>query len=154
MRRHVLLALGLLAACEAGESNRTAPAGADRTQPSALARVPGAAAPGDRANAEGPGRAPRTPGDRSILAWSMPAAGAKVSAPVSELVLHFSPPARLSEVTVTGPRGAMPTRVAAVGEVEHYSLPLSELGVGAVTIDWKATASGVDYRGSFGFEIG
>ena len=89
---------------------------------------------------------------RSILAWSKPAAGSTVSPP-SELVFHFSPPARLGEVTVTGPGGARPMMVTAVGEVEHYSLPLSGLEAGSYTVDWKASARGVDYRGSFGFQV-
>lgn len=89
----------------------------------------------------------------SILAWSRPAAGATVSGPVDELVFHFSPPARLGEVTVSGPEGAMPMMVTAVGEVEHYSLPLSGLGPGRYTVEWRATARGVDHRGSFGFEV-
>ena len=46
----------------------------------------------------------------SILAWSKPDAGSTVAASVNELVLHFSPPARLGEVTITGPEGAMPMR--------------------------------------------
>ena len=88
----------------------------------------------------------------SILAWSKPDAGSTVAAPVNELVLHFSPPARLGEVTITGPEGAMPMMVTAVGEVEHYSLPLSGLGPGTYTVAWKAVARGVDHRGTFGFE--
>lgn len=91
--------------------------------------------------------------DGSILAWTRPAAGLTVSAPVNELVFHFSRPARLGEVTVIGPEGAMPMMVAAVGEVEHYSLPLSGLGPGRYTVVWKATARGVDYNGSFAFEV-
>jgi methionine-rich copper-binding protein CopC len=89
----------------------------------------------------------------SILAWSRPASGATVSAPVNELVLHFSPPARLGEVTVTGPEGAMPMMVTAVGEVEHYSLPLSGLGTGSFTVAWRATAQGRGYQGSFAFAV-
>lgn len=90
---------------------------------------------------------------KSILAWSKPAAGSTVSAPVDELVFHFSPPARLGEVTVTGPDGAMPMMVTAVGEVEHYSLPLSSLGPGRYTVDWTATARSVDYNGRFSFGV-
>jgi methionine-rich copper-binding protein CopC len=89
----------------------------------------------------------------SILAWSRPAAGSTVAAPVNELVLRFSPPARLGEVTVTGPEGAMPMMVTAVGEAEHYSLPLSDLGPGSYTVEWMATARGADHRGSFSFEV-
>lgn len=90
--------------------------------------------------------------DRSILAWSRPAAGTTVAAPVNELVFHFTPPARLGEVTVTGPEGAMPMMVTAVGEVEHYSLPLSA-APGAYTVAWRATRQGRDYQGSFGFTV-
>jgi methionine-rich copper-binding protein CopC len=89
----------------------------------------------------------------SILAWSTPAAGSTVTDPVNELVMHFSPPARLDEVTVTGPEGAMPMMVTAVGEVEHYSLPLSGVAPGSYTVEWRATARGVEHRGSFGFEV-
>ena len=90
---------------------------------------------------------------KSILAWSRPPANSTVSAPLDELVLHFSPPARLGEVMVSGPDGAMPMMVTAVGEVGHYSLPLSSLGPGRYTVDWKAISRGVDYNGSFGFEV-
>jgi methionine-rich copper-binding protein CopC len=89
----------------------------------------------------------------SILAWSRPAAGSTVSAPVNELQFHFTPPARLGEVTVTGPDGAMPMMVTAIGEVEHYSLPLSGLTAGAFTVDWRASRAGREYRGSFGFSV-
>ena len=91
--------------------------------------------------------------NQSILEWSRPAGGSTVSAPVNEIQFHFSPPARLSEVTVTGPQGQMPMMVTAVGEVEHYSLPLSGLGPGRYAVDWRASANGVDYRGGFGFEV-
>lgn len=104
-------------------------------------------------NAAAGDQAAQTTADGSILAWTKPAAGSTVSAPVNELVFHFSPPARLGEVTVTGPEGAMPMMVTAVGGVEHYSLPLSGLGPGRYTVEWKATARGVDYNGSFGFEV-
>lgn len=90
---------------------------------------------------------------QSILAWSTPAAGSTVSGPVNELVLHFSPPARLGEVTVTGPDGAMPMMVTAVGEVEHYSLPLPGLGPGRYAVEWRALAAGAEQQGSFGFTV-
>lgn len=99
------------------------------------------------------GPAETTAESSSILAWSRPAAGSTVAAPVNELVLHFSPPARLGEVTVTGPDGAMPMMVNAVGEVEHYSLPLQADAPGAYTVAWRATAQGRDYQGSFGFTV-
>ena len=108
-----------------------------RQLPSAAATVPAATA-----NA-----------NESILAWAMPAAGSTVAAPVDELVLHFSPPARLDEVIVTGPEGMMPMMVTAVGEVEHYSLPISDLGPGSYTVAWLATAQGREHRGSFAFQV-
>lgn len=89
----------------------------------------------------------------SILAWTKPAAGTTVTAPVDELVFHFSPPARLGEVTVTGPDGAMPMMVTAVGEVEHYELPLTADTPGSYTIAWRATRQGREHQGSFGFII-
>ena len=89
----------------------------------------------------------------SILAWSKPAAGSTVAGPVNGLVLHFSPPARLDEVTVTGPDGAMPMMVTAVGEVEHYALPLSADAPGGYTVAWRASAKGREYQGSFGFTL-
>lgn len=133
-------------AVEAGErdallnSTSAAPAGASNISAGATN-----AATGDQrtqTNAEG-----------SILAWSKPAAGSTVAAPVDELAFHFSPPARLGEVTVTGPDGAMPMMVTAVGEVEHYSLPVSGLGPGRYTVDWKASSRGVDHNGSFSFVV-
>lgn len=89
----------------------------------------------------------------SILSCSRPAGGSTVSAPVDELVFHFSPVARLAEVTVTGPEGTMPMMFTAVGEVERYSLPISATASGAYTVTWRATARGVDHRGTFGFEV-
>ena len=103
-----------------------------------------AAAPGSTAEAATAG---------SILAWSKPAAGSTVAGPVNELVLHFSPPARLDEVTVTGPDGAMPMMVTAVGEVEHYALPLSADAAGTYGVSWRASAKGRGYQGSFGFTV-
>ena len=91
--------------------------------------------------------------DQSILVASSPAAGSAVSGPVNELMLHFSPPARLHEVTVTGPDGTMPMMVTAVGEVEHYSLPLSGLEAGSYTVDWRASAAGRDHQGRFSFTV-
>lgn len=89
----------------------------------------------------------------SILAGSTPAAGSTVAAPVNELKLRFDPPARLDEVTVTGPDGTMPMMVHAVGETADYSLPLSGLGPGGYTVNWKATSGGRAYQGSFAFTV-
>lgn len=43
----------------------------------------------------------------SILVGATPAPGSVVTGPVNQLVLRFSPPARLNEVTIGGPDGAM-----------------------------------------------
>lgn len=131
-------------AANAGQAVVNAPAEAAAGAPNAVAEGTNEAAGDQAAQARAEG---------SILAWSRPAAGSTVSAPVNELVFHFSPPARLGEVTVTGPQGAMPMMVTAVGEVEHYSLPLSALRPGRYTVEWKASARGVDYTGSFGFGV-
>ena len=90
---------------------------------------------------------------KSILSSSTPASGSTVKAPVDELMLHFDPPARLDEVTVTGSGGTMPMMVHAAGETDHYSLPVSGLGAGSYTVNWRATAQGTQYRGSFSFTV-
>lgn len=90
---------------------------------------------------------------QSILQTSIPAAGSTVKAPVNELMLNFNPPARLDEVTVSGPGGSMPMMVTAVGEVQHYSLPVSGLGPGTYRVNWRATAKGQEHRGSFSFTV-
>lgn len=95
-----------------------------------------------------------TPGTTgSILTSSSPAAGSTVGGPVNGLVLHFSPPARLSEVTVTGPDGAMPMMVTAVGESASYTLPVSDLGPGGYRVTWEAAAQGRTYQGWFSFVV-
>lgn len=98
-----------------------------------------------------PAAVPATSG--SILEMSIPAAGSTVQPPVNELMLHFNPPARLEEVTVSGPQGTMPMMITPVGEVQHYSLPLSGLGPGPYTVAWRATAGGRTNQGSFGFTV-
>jgi len=89
----------------------------------------------------------------SILIGSTPAAGSTVEAPVDELKLRFDPPARLEELTVTGPNGIMPMMVDAVGKVSDYSLPLSGLEAGSYTVDWRASTGGSGHRGSFTFTV-
>jgi methionine-rich copper-binding protein CopC len=91
--------------------------------------------------------------ESTLLVSSSPAAGSAVAETVDALELHFNPPARLVEVTVTGPGGAMPMMVHAVGEVADYSLPLSGLGPGSYTVNWRATAQGREYRGSYRFSV-
>lgn len=91
--------------------------------------------------------------ERSILASSSPAAGSSVRPPVNSLKLRFNPPARLVEVTVSGPDGLMPIMISPVGEVADYSIPVSGLGPGSYTVNWKATAKGRAYQGSFAFAV-
>jgi methionine-rich copper-binding protein CopC len=91
---------------------------------------------------------------QSILEHSSPAAGSTVSGPVDKLELWFNPPARLLEVKVSSSdKLAMPIMVHAVGEVGYYSLPLSGLGPGPYTVDWKASAAGQSHAGSFSFTV-
>jgi hypothetical protein len=73
----------------------------------------------------------------SVLVGSSPVAGSTVTGPVDVLVLRFSPPARLDEVTVTGPDGTMPMMLSPVGEQDSYSVPLSGLTAGRYTVDWR-----------------
>lgn len=152
-KKAVFLALLASAACARESTNETAAVGNAGTDMAAEAAGQVSAPSAEATNAAGGEQAAGTATAGSILAWSRPAAGSTVNAPVDELVFHFIPPARLGEVTVTGPEGAMPMMVTAVGEVERYSLPLSGLGQGRYSVDWRASARGVDYRGSFGFEV-
>ena len=100
-----------------------------------------------------PGAAPAG-ATASILHGSTPADGAVVRGPVDALVLRFSPPARLGEVTVTGSDGlAMPMMVTAVGEVPSYTIPLPGLGPGVYTIRWRASAAGTAHDGSLRFTV-
>lgn len=128
--------------------NVAAPASTIAGQPP---RTPGIS--GEAANAADSASAAGTSAAGSILAGSRPAAGSTVDGSVNELVLRFSPPARLAEVTVSGPEGLMPMMVTAVGEVEHYSLPLSASIPGAYTVAWRASAKGREYQDSFGFTV-
>ena len=88
-----------------------------------------------------------------LLVGSQPANGASVPAPVNSIELQFSSPARLAEVILTGPSGQMPMMVTAVGESAHYTLPVSGLGPGSYTVDYRATAGGREDRGSFAFTV-
>ena len=151
-KKAVALALLASAACARDGTSQTADAGNARVPANTAAETP-APPSAEAANVVGGQRPAGTAAAGSVLAWSRPAAGSTVNGPVDKLLFHFSPPARLGEVTVSGPEGAMPMMVTAVGEVEHYSLPLSGVGTGRYTVDWKASARGADYRGSFSFEV-
>lgn len=89
----------------------------------------------------------------SILVGSSPAAGSTISDDVEDLVLRFSPAARLDEVTVSGPQGKMPMMINSPGQLERYSLPIQLTGPGTYTVDWRATARGQEYRGTFEFKV-
>jgi methionine-rich copper-binding protein CopC len=89
----------------------------------------------------------------SILASSSPAPGETVRQAVDTLTLHFNPPARLDELTVTGAEGTMPMMVHSAGEMRDYSIPVSGLAAGPYTVDWRATAHGRGYRGKFSFTV-
>jgi methionine-rich copper-binding protein CopC len=126
-------AFASMAACAAAPADQTATP-TDTAPAAASASAPGAS-------------------HASILHWSRPTNGATVDGPVNELQMHFSPPARLHEVTLTGPQGMMPTMVSAAGEVEHYSIPLSGVEAGNYMVAWRATAAGTEHRGTFAFTV-
>lgn len=104
-------------------------------------------------SADPAGSQPASATGGSILAWSRPDGGATITAAVNELVFHFSPAASLGEVTITGPDGTMPIMVNAIGEIEHYSLPISADQPGSYTVTWRATAGGREYRDRFDFTV-
>jgi len=105
--------------------------------------------------AEAPTAAPQSSvvAGQSILARSNPTNGSSVAGPVNQIELWFKPPARLGEVTVTGPEGTMPMMVTAVGEVGYYSIPVPGLENGSYTVNWKAMAAGTEYKGDLSFTV-
>ncbi|MDV3257082.1 MAG: copper resistance protein CopC [Sphingomonas sp.] len=152
---NTMVAFGAIAsiACS-GNGGHEAPPSRNAGAPAETATVAPAPAQGQAHQAAGAADRPAAATSASsILAWSRPVAGSTVNGPVDELQLHFSPPARLDEVTVSGPDGAMPMMVTAVGEVAHYSLPVPGLEPGRYTVDWRASAGGTDHRGRFGFQV-
>jgi|GEM_PF-210492 len=88
-----------------------------------------------------------------LLTDSTPANGSVVTAPLNTVELQFAPPAQLREVTIAGPGGLMPIMVTAAGENARYSLPLSGLGPGNYTVDWRAAAGTREERGTFAFTV-
>lgn len=84
---------------------------------------------------------------------SNPRFGATVTGPVDELRLRFSKPARLLEVTISGPDGDMPTMVDSAEETYEYSIPLPDLGTGKYEARWKASAAGVESSGRLTFSV-
>ena len=84
---------------------------------------------------------------------SNPKPGAMVDGPVDELRLRFSRPARLLEVTISGPDGDMPTMVDSAGETYEYSIPLPDLGTGKYEARWRASAAGEESSGGLTFSV-
>lgn len=84
---------------------------------------------------------------------SNPRSGATVDGPVDELRLRFSKPARLLEVTISGPEGDIPTMVDSVEETYEYSIPLPNLGTGKYEVRWRASAAGVESSGRLIFSV-
>jgi methionine-rich copper-binding protein CopC len=84
---------------------------------------------------------------------SSPKSGATVDGPVDELRLRFSKPARLLEVTISGPDGDMPTMVDSAEETYVYSIPLPDLGTGKYEVRWRASAAGVESSGRLTFSV-
>ena len=121
-----------------------------RLVPAAIAALVLAASSGCAAS---PPAAPTTQPSSSILASSTPASGSTVGDSIESLKLHFDPPARLDEVTVTGPGGTMPMMVHAVGEVADYDLPLPSLKPGSYTVEWRAKSRGSEHEGRFDFTV-
>ena len=87
------------------------------------------------------------------LVSSIPKSGATVDGPVDELRLRFSKPARLLEVTISGPDGDMPTMVDSAEETYEYSIPLPDLGAGKYEACWRALAAGEESSGRLTFSV-
>lgn len=85
---------------------------------------------------------------------SRPVANSTVTGPVNAIELHFSRPARLIELTLTGPDGSvMPTMVTSAGEQQHYNVPVSVEDRGSYRVAWRANAAGTQSSGSFAFTV-
>ena len=84
---------------------------------------------------------------------SSPRSGATVDGPVDELRLRFSKPARLLEVTISGPDGDMPTMVDSAEETYEYSIPLPDFGTGKYEARWRASAAGEESSGRLTFSV-
>lgn len=92
------------------------------------------------------------PGEASaagLLRSSDPQNGATLAKSPNNLVLVFSQPMRLNEVTIEGGKGTtMPMMVTAAGASERFSLPLSGLEADTYIARWRA--SGTDGRSQEG----
>ena len=79
--------------------------GACASEPAAVSSGPPAAAPAAGA---------------SIVEMSLPAEASTVENRVDAIMLHVNPPARLEEVTVSGPGGTTPMMIKPIGEIRRY----------------------------------
>ena len=84
---------------------------------------------------------------------SNPKSGTTVDGPVDELRLRFSKPARLLEVTISGPDGDMPTMVDSAEATFEYSIPLPDLGAGKYEARWRASVVGEESSGRLTFSV-
>ena len=73
--------------------------------------------------------------------------------PVDEIRLRFSKPARLLELTISGPDGDMPMMVESADETHEYSIPLPGLGTGKYEARWRASAAGEESSGRLIFSV-
>ena len=84
---------------------------------------------------------------------SIPKSGTTVTGPVDELRLRFSKPARLLEITISGPDGDMPTMVESAEETYEYSIPLPDLDAGKYEVRWRASTAGEESSGRLIFSV-
>lgn len=106
--------------------------------------------PGSTTVPTGPADA-SSPADLKVT--SDPAAGSTVAGPVNRLMLDFSAPVALGEVTVSGPDGLMPMMLSPAGLQTHFEIPLPGLESGAYTVTWRATLNGAAKSGTFAFTV-
>ena len=92
-------------------------------------------------------------GPTDLSVRSTPVAGSTVAGPVNVLLLDFSAPVALGEVTVSGPDGLMPMMLSPAGIQTHYEVPLPALGSGSYTVAWKASLNGAPKSGNFAFTV-
>ena len=91
--------------------------------------------------------------ETQLLARSTPGDGTTAAAPVNNLQLKFARPVRLLEVTLDGPDGLSPMMITAVAETTDYSIPLPGLAGDKYRVNWRASASGRPYDGTFTFAV-
>ena len=120
------------------------------------ALLTGACSAEGAARPESAGSEPAATANASVLSSSEPANGAKLRSAPDRLVLNFTKPVRLAEVTVTGSDGSMmPMMVSSAGANRRYELPLDGLEDGSYTVRWRAIdEAGAAHEGSIAFQAG